>query len=159
MFQYDVLKYLFTVKFIYNGNICSPFNFENRSFVKMSNIKLHMKIYKAVVMLLVVVFSLSPCSLKRNVLDIFDIQHISALNKTKTTAPSFSGCESFNSSSKISVSKADFKFKGIVLSDFLQSVNFNSEKPIFSQKSYSGNTSGNSPPKYILFKRLKLDMV
>lgn len=117
-----------------------------------------MKIYKAVVMLLVV-FSLSPCSLKRNVLDIFDIQHISALNKTKTTAPSFSGCESFNSSSKISVSKADFKFKGIVLSDFLQSVNFNSEKPIFSQKSYSGNTSGNSPPKYILFKRLKLDMV
>lgn len=140
------------------NNNCSPFNFENRSFVQMSNIKLHMKIYKAVVMLLVV-FSLSPCSLKRNVLDIFDIQHISALNKTKTTAPSFSGCESFNSSSKISVSKADFKFKGIVLSDFLQSVNFNSEKPIFSQKSYSGNTSGNSPPKYILFKRLKLDMV
>ncbi|WP_123962707.1 hypothetical protein [Chryseobacterium sp. 5_R23647] len=124
----------------------------------MSNIKLHMKLYRAIAMMLVVAFSLSPCSLKREVLEVFDIQHISALNKIKTTAPSFSGCESFNSSSKISVSKADFKFKGIALSDFLQSVNLNFEKPIFSQKSYSGNTSGNSPPKYILFKRLKLDM-
>lgn len=118
-----------------------------------------MKFYRAIAMMLVVAFSLSPCSLKRDVLEVFDIQHIGTLNKVKTTAPSFSGCESFNSSSKISVSKADFKFKGIALSDFLQSVNLNFEKPIFSQKSYSGNTSGNSPPKYILFKRLKLDMV
>lgn len=118
-----------------------------------------MKTYRAIVMMLIVAFSLSPCSLKRDVLDIFDIQHISALNKIKTTAPSFSGCESFNSSSKVSVSKSDFKFKGIALSDFLQSVNLNSEKHTFSQKSYSGNTSGNSPPKYILFKRLKLNLV
>ncbi len=109
-------------------------------------------------MLLVVVFSLSPCSLKREVLEVFDIHHIGTLNKVKTTAPSFSACESFNSSSKVSVSKSDFKFKGIAFSDFLQSVNLNFEKPAFSKKKYSGNTSGNSPPKYILFKRLKLDM-
>ena len=109
-------------------------------------------------MMLVVAFSLSPCSLKREVLEVFDIQHIGTLNKVKTTAPSFFGCENLNSSSKVSVSKADFKFKGIAFSDFLQSVNLNFEKPAFSQKNYSRNTSGNSPPKYILFKRLKLDM-
>lgn len=109
-------------------------------------------------MMLVVAFSLSPCSLKREVLEVFDIQHIGTLNKVKTTAPSFSACESFNSSSKVSVSKSDFKFKGIAFSDFLQSGNLNFEKPTFFQKNYSGNTSGNSPPKYILFKRLKLDM-
>ncbi|MEG1592464.1 hypothetical protein [Chryseobacterium sp.] len=124
----------------------------------MSNIKLHIKFYRAIVMMLVVAFSLSPCSLKREVLEVFDIQHIGTLNKVKTTAPSFSACESFNSSSKVSVSKSDFKFKGIAFSDFLQSGNLNFEKPTFFQKNYSGNTSGNSPPKYILFKRLKLDM-
>ena len=109
-------------------------------------------------MMLVVAFSLSPCSLKREVLEVFDIQHVDTLNKVKTTAPSFSDCESFNSSSKVSASKADFKFKGIAFSDFLQSDNLNFEEHTFSQKNYSGNTSGNSPPKYILFKRLKLDM-
>lgn len=110
-------------------------------------------------MMLVVAFSLSPCSLKRDVLEVFDIQHIGTLNKVKTTTSSFSGCESFNSSSKVSVSKADSKFKGIALSDFLQSNNLNFEKPTFSKKNYSGNTSGNSPPKYILFKKLKLNLI
>ncbi|WP_265430007.1 hypothetical protein [Chryseobacterium sp. YIM B08800] len=124
----------------------------------MSNIKLHIKFYRAIVMMLVVAFSLSPCSLKREVLEVFNIQHIGTLNKVKTTAPSFFSCESFNSSSKVSVSRSDFKFKGIAFSNFLQSDNLNFEKPTFSQTNYSGNTSGNSPPKYILFKRLKLDM-
>lgn len=109
--------------------------------------------------MLTVAFSLSPCSLKRDMLEVFDIQHISTLNKVKTTAPSFSGCQNFYSSIKISFSKTDFKFKGDIFSDFLQSVNLNFEKQTFSQKNYSGNTSGNSPPKYILFKRLKLDMI
>lgn len=150
MLQYHVFKYFFE---------CSTFNFENRSFVTMSKLKSHMKIYRAIVIMLAVAFSLSPCSLKREVLKVFDIQHISALNKIKTTASSFSGCQSFNSSTKASVSKSDFKFKQIPFSGFLQSVNLNSEKHTFSQKSYSGNTSGNSPPKYILFKRLKLNLV
>lgn len=109
--------------------------------------------------MLVVAFSLSPCSLKRDVLEVFDIQHIGTLNKVKTTTSSFSGCESFNSSSKVSVSKADSKFKEFAFSDIFQSVNFNSEEKTFSQKTYSGNTSGNSPPKYILFKRLKLNLI
>ena len=125
----------------------------------MSNIKLHIKFYRAFVMMLVVAFSLSPCSLKRDVLEVFDIQHIGTLNKVKTTTSSFSGCESFNSSSKVSVSKADSKFKEFAFSDIFQSVNFNSEEKTFSQKTYSGNTSGNSPPKYILFKRLKLNLI
>lgn len=111
-------------------------------------------------MMLVVVFSLSPCSLKRDVLGIFDIQHISSLNKAKTTTTlSFSSCQSINSSAKVSFLKTDFKFKNDLFSDILQSVNCNSENKTFALKSYSGNTSGNSPPKYILFKQLKLDMI
>lgn len=110
-------------------------------------------------MMLVVAFSLSPCSLKREVLGIFAIQHISSLNKVKTTALSFSSCQTISSSAKISFLKADFKFKNDLFSDISQSANCYSENKTFALKNYSGNTSGNSPPKYILFKQLKLDMI
>ncbi|WP_047442631.1 hypothetical protein [Chryseobacterium sp. JAH] len=125
----------------------------------MSNLKLHLPIYKAIVLMLVVAFSLSPCSLKRDVLGIFDIQHISTVNKVKTTTPTFSSCQSFSSNSKVSVFKADSKFKDDFFSALLNSCNYSSEKKTHRLKNYSGNTSGNSPPKYILFKRLKIDMV
>ncbi|UFH31717.1 hypothetical protein LNP04_17405 [Chryseobacterium sp. C-71] len=127
--------------------------------MKMSNVKLHIKIYKAIVVMLVVAFSLSPCSLKRDVLGIFNIQHTSSLNKVKTTALSFSSCQSISSSAKVSFLKADFKFKNHLFSDILQSVNGYSENKTVVLKNYSGNTSGNSPPKYILFKQLKLYMI
>lgn len=63
--------------------------------------------------MLVVVFSLSPCSLKRDVLNIFDIQHISGLNKVKITAGPASTCElsTETSSSKAAFAKADRKIK------------------------------------------------
>jgi hypothetical protein len=53
----------------------------------------HMKYHKALIMMLILVFSLSPCSVKRDFLGIFDIQHISGLNKVKVTAGAFSGCD------------------------------------------------------------------
>ncbi|PIF46738.1 hypothetical protein CLU96_3778 [Chryseobacterium sp. 52] len=111
-------------------------------------------------MMLVVVFSLSPCSLKRDVLNIFDIQHISGLNKVKITAGPASTCElsTETSSSKAAFAKADRKIKD--KSFFLNSASnsgFGEKKIILN--AYSGETSGNSPPKYILFKRLKLHLV
>jgi hypothetical protein len=59
----------------------------------MPAILTHMRIYKAIVMMLVLAFSLSPCSVKRDVLGIFDIQYFSGLNKVKTTAGAASFCE------------------------------------------------------------------
>ncbi|REC74597.1 hypothetical protein DRF60_17085 [Chryseobacterium elymi] len=119
----------------------------------------HMKNHKALIMMLILVFSLSPCSVKRDFLGIFDIQHISGLNKVKITAGTVSICglSADTSSVRTILSKADTKFKS---KRFLFSLNaaysFGEEKIDFNQ--YSGQTSGNSPPKYILFKRLKLDL-
>ncbi|WP_123902698.1 hypothetical protein [Chryseobacterium elymi] len=118
-----------------------------------------MKNHKALIMMLILVFSLSPCSVKRDFLGIFDIQHISGLNKVKITAGTVSICglSADTSSVRTILSKADTKFKS---KRFLFSLNaaysFGEEKIDFNQ--YSGQTSGNSPPKYILFKRLKLDL-
>ena len=100
-------------------------------------------------MMLVVAFSLSPCSLKRDVLEVFDIQHISTLNKVKTTAPSFSGCESFNSSSKISVSKADLlddELKAEISKEFPEN-----RKPVFFS---SVTQEGLTELKDVIWKKL-----
>ncbi|WP_133121684.1 hypothetical protein [Chryseobacterium sp. PMSZPI] len=124
----------------------------------MSNVRFHMKTYKAIIMMLVLVFSLSPCSVKRDVLDIFDIQYISGLNKVKATSGFSVSCDAnSNTSSGISISKAETKLKN---KDFLYvKLIVKSPKKKTFLNEYSGHTTGNSPPKYILFKRLKLSMV
>jgi len=125
----------------------------------MSDTKIHMKTYKAIIMMLILAFSLSPCSVKRNVLDIFDIQYISGLNKVKTTSNLASSCDFTSIFSKISVSKTVIKAKHCnAFLDFTGSVK-NIQEGNLTFNDYSGHTTGNSPPKYILFKRLKLNLV
>ncbi|SFN06951.1 hypothetical protein SAMN05421594_0791 [Chryseobacterium oleae] len=118
-----------------------------------------MKNYKALIMMLILVFSLSPCSVKRDLLGIFDVQYISGLNKVKTTANPTFDCDSSTelSSRRMAASKADFRSKETTLFTSNSGSDF-PEDTVF-QKKYSGTTTGNSPPKYILFKRLKLHVV
>jgi len=118
-----------------------------------------MKNHKALIMMLILVFSLSPCSVKRDFLGIFDIQHISGLNKAKTTTVSVSLCAPSADASLVRtiLSKADVKLKSKGFLFSLSTVIGLGEKKIAFNK-YSGHSTGNSPPKYILFKRLKLDL-
>lgn len=127
----------------------------------MSDLKIHKKISKAIITMLVLVFSLSPCSVKRDLLSIFDIEYISSLNKVKTTPSSQTvNCDSSTeNSSRIILSKLSsrsgkdlFPFQSSSLTFFFKEVT------IFDNN-YSDATSGNSPPKYILFKQLKLNVV
>lgn len=124
----------------------------------MSNTKIHMKTYKAIITMLILVFSLSPCSVKRNVLDIFDIQYISGLNKVKTTSGLSLNCDTASTSSQVSVSKAQArKHEGFLPNLDAKVKNIEKESTSFNE--YSGYATGNSPPKYILFKRLRLNLV
>ncbi len=80
----------------------------------MSDTRIHIKMYKAVITMLILVFSLSPCSVKRNVLDIFDIQYISGLNKVKVASGLSLHCDISTTSSGISraKTKAENESKG-----------------------------------------------
>ncbi|WP_278352150.1 hypothetical protein [Chryseobacterium gleum] len=119
----------------------------------------HTKTYKAVVTMLILVFSLSPCSVKRIVLDIFDIEFISGLNKVKTTSFLSFSCDVASASSDLSVSKIKVQNQhNKLLSGFTPAVHNSVEEKIFLNI-YSGHSTGNSPPKYILFKRLKLNLI
>ncbi|WP_034670424.1 hypothetical protein [Chryseobacterium populi] len=127
----------------------------------MSNLKINLKTSKAVLILLILVFSLSPCSVKRDLFDIFDIQYISSLNKVRTTSGQNLTCDNSTetSSGRTLASKADFKFKKNEFPfepDLMFLVLKENQK---IKNNYSGYATGNSPPKYILFKRLKLDLI
>lgn len=126
----------------------------------MSNLKIHKKISKTIITMFVLVFSLSPCSVKRDLLGIFDIEYINSFNKVKVTASQSFSCDSATetSSGRTILSKAnslsgrDFPFQSNSILNFPKEVKTSSTP-------HSGATSGNSPPKYILFKQLKLNVV
>ncbi|AZA84658.1 hypothetical protein C1637_07420 [Chryseobacterium lactis] len=123
----------------------------------MSDTRIHIKFYKAIILMSILVFSLSPCSVKRDVLDIFDIQYISGLNKVKTTSGFSIQCDvNSTTSSKVSVSKSEIKLKHKEFF-YSNSIAKNTKGKAFFNE-YSGYTTGNSPPKYILFKRLKVSL-
>lgn len=125
----------------------------------MPGTSIHIRTYKAIITMLILAFSLSPCSLKRDLLDIFDIQYISGLNKVKTTTELSLTCDTPTTSSTVSISKAKakYKYKGS-LPDLNATVKNIGEENLNFNK-YSGRSTGNSPPKYILYKRLKLNLV
>ncbi|WP_431612426.1 hypothetical protein [Chryseobacterium sp. 'Rf worker isolate 10'] len=118
-----------------------------------------MKTYKAIITMLILAFSLSPCSVKRNVLDIFDIQYISGLNKIKTTSSLSFSCDAASASSGISALKNKIQKRYRYSFPGFYSGTGNPVEENISFNEYSGYSTGNSPPKYILFKRLKLNLV
>ena len=135
-------------------------NYKSLVLYIMSDARIHMKTYKSIITMFVVVFSLSPCSVKRDLFDIFDIQYISSLSKIRSSSIQTFNCDSTTetSSKRIAVSKTNLKVREIFPFCF-NSILYFSKKDKSFYNNYSGATSGNSPPKYILFKQLKLNVV
>lgn len=104
-----------------------------------------------------VLFALSPCVVKEALFSIANVEYAKPTNKTKTTAPT-SACQySQNDNQQISVTRK------ATIGKRMEPVSV-SVNPYFVARSiginakYSKTFSGNSPPMYILYKRLKLDI-
>lgn len=107
--------------------------------------------------LLCVLFSLAPCSVKSSFLTSIDIEHSLPFNKTKTTHSSnYSSCDVSHS-----VTNTSKEYNTTISTQF----NFSKDKvhpfiltTVPKKYHFEKLTSGNSPPLYILYKRLKLDL-
>lgn len=109
--------------------------------------------------MLVTLFSLSPCIVKEALFSIVNIENIievKSLNQSKTTLQStclYSIVEQQNSTVKQSEINKQFELIDV----------FNSQPFVFFTVKYNGKYPAifysNTPPKYILFKRLKIDIV
>lgn len=122
----------------------------------MAGIKSNMKFIKYSLFLCLILFSLTPCSVKEVFTNSFDVNYEKPLNKNRTTSNN-SDCQfSTVSNREISVSQKKLINKNKEATSFLVGNNFDT-KENFSEE-FPEKYAGNSPPKYILYKRWKVDV-
>ncbi len=104
-----------------------------------------------------VLFALSPCVVKEAFFSLANAEYIKPINKTKSTAPT--NCHySQKDNQQISITKETNINKQVEPVKISENLFFVVRSTKIKSK-YSTNSLGNSPPKYILYKRLKLDVV
>jgi len=122
----------------------------------MLKLKSYIGYSKSILIVLMILFSLAPCSLKEAVVSI-DVSYTKPLNKSRSASP-FSSCHPIQAYKDSSSAKVKRQVVAIHGTDDLSSYNVHRFVVGNIDNNYSGITSGNSPPKYILFKRLKIDL-
>lgn len=124
----------------------------------MLRIKKHIENTRHILLMWFILFSLSPCTVKEIISNSINIDYAQPLNKSKTVAQTTPSCQySFNDSQHISVTEKSKLNKQTRPVDFNNNLDFE-VRSINVQNNYSKTSSGNSPPKYILYKRLKINI-
>lgn len=117
----------------------------------------HIHRMKRIALIWFILFSLSPCALKAVLVDSINTDFAKTLNKAQATAP-INACQYVrNDSRQAALVKQAKKDEKRLFFDFLghQRVVAAAVK---TYGKYSKTHTGNSPPKYILFKRWKFDI-
>lgn len=124
----------------------------------MLRTKLHNGIFKQLFLLSFILFSLSPCAVKEVVFSNLNIEYSQPFNKTKTTSSS-SNCNYASSAvEQIFALKKSKIYQEKEAEIFAQNTAFKLLK-LSPQNVNSKNSSENSLPKYILYKRLKINII
>ncbi len=123
----------------------------------MSKIRTHIKSIRHILLVWFVLFSLSPCTVKEAVSGSLKAAYAKPLNSSKTSVP-VNSC-AFNSvyHKHVSIAKKTDCIKHIEPAVFYGNLYF--QAPVKIRSGYSKTFSGNSPPKYILYRRLKIGRV
>ncbi len=108
--------------------------------------------------MLMVLYSFTPCSIKTVLFDTIDAIYAKPISKSASTFQT-SNCQDFSSVKQTNKSIGEVQYANANLTPTVLEIALQIPKlqPITSD--YSGKTSGNSPPMYILFKRLKIDLI
>lgn len=101
-------------------------------------------------------FALSSCAVKESVLGLMQTDYAKPTNRSQTTSQNGFCSYTVATGKEVSVdNRAKIKTqKGFVFKGNLIEIGHKK-----NTESYSKTFSGNSPPKYILYKRLKLHIV
>jgi len=128
-------------------------------FIPMTTVRKQFVFFKDALLLFVVVFALMPCSAKAFLLLQDDVSYTRTLNKVKTIGSNVDRCTASHdmlSAAKNADSKLSCNMQPLInYADFLTPHLFWSliqQHHVFVQTEYESHL----PPKYILFKRLKL---
>jgi len=124
----------------------------------MLQTKSHIRNFRHIVLMWFLLFSLSPCTVKEAMLSTANTAYAKPLNISKATAAVGSCLYLQDKSQLISVAykfTVNKQFDGVY---FCGNQYFGAH-PTKVCSTYQKTSSGNSPPKYILYKRLKIAIV
>lgn len=127
-------------------------------FTTMLEIKRNTENLRHILLMWFVLFSLSPCVVKEVLTSAANIDYVKPLTKTKASTRSNLCSYSLNMGLRISTvrkSKINQQIDPVDLSRD-QLLDLLSAKVL---RHYTATFRGNSPPKYILYKRMKIDVV
>jgi len=118
----------------------------------------HILIVKHLFMMCFLLFALSSCAVKESLLGLVQTDYAKPTNRSLTTAQNGFCNYTFATGKEVSVTDHS-KIKNRKGSDHFTSKNLLGISCKKTTQLYSKTFSGNSPPKYILYKRLKLPIV
>lgn len=127
------------------------------TFIMMFKAENHIRNIRHIVLMWFILFALSPCVVKGVLLSAANAAYSKPLKKSKTTAPTSSCQYSQNENQQIPVVKQPDTHKEIEPFNVSENLFFVVRFTKINGK-YSKTPSGNSLPKYILYKCLKLDV-
>lgn len=123
----------------------------------MPKMKFHINNFRRILLMWFVLFSLSPCTVKEVLFYSLNTDYSKPLNKSKTSTQTSSCSYSQNEKQQISAAKKTRINKQIEPVDSFDKA-YLTGYVAKDYNNYSKTSSGNSPPKYILYKRLKIDI-
>ncbi|WP_150451907.1 hypothetical protein [Arenibacter lacus] len=119
---------------------------------------MHIKNLQRVIFLLAVYVALTPCSIKETIFGYLDVAFERPLNKTRTVQASNTVCElSILSAPTLLESNTPAADILIPKTAITSPIILAGCKKV-ALKQYAKRTTGNSPPLYILYKRLRSDI-
>ncbi|GGH30143.1 hypothetical protein FAZ19_21500 [Sphingobacterium alkalisoli] len=124
----------------------------------MPQIETHIGKSYSILLIWFILFSLLPCTVKEVMFDSVDIDYSKPLNKSKAiTQTNLCQYSSHDSQYVSVVIKSKFN-KQIEPIDFCRQDVFVVCSAAKGNRKYAKTFSRNSPPKYILYKRMKIDI-
>ena len=123
----------------------------------MHTIAKHICTTKHLLTMCLLLFALSSCSVKESLLGLVQTDYAKPTNRSQTTSQNVFCSYTVATGKEVSVtnhSKIKYRKETELLT-----ANFVGIFPHKTETSYFKTFSGNSPPKYILYKRLKLHIV
>ena len=124
----------------------------------MAKLKLNINPIKSIFLMLMVLYSFTPCSIKTVLFDAVDATYAKPISKSASTSQN-SNCQDFSSVKQNGKSIGELQYANANWTPTAEAFSTEIVKLQPISREYSGKTSGNSPPMYILFKRLKIDFI
>ncbi|MDX1328716.1 MAG: hypothetical protein R3299_13520 [Arenibacter sp.] len=124
----------------------------------MERASLHTKNFQRLFIALAITVALAPCSVKDTVFGYFDITYERPLNKTRTVQAGNTICEQSTINAQTNLETNAYTANFLIPETAITSPIILAGCKKVALKQYAKRTTGNSPPLYILYKRLRSDI-